>query len=167
MSIIINCQKLSRMVESKGIKSEYSLLSFVRGVRKEELWGYTLTYLEKHVYISSKNLTSAYLYDYYDLTHTSMDYRKIKNLLSHKFGNIISVLLRENRILGYSPKLYKRVDIINSKTKITPQGQKEISTNDNSKVDTPSPDIKNNASHLIYYQGRFMNPKDYDIKHYI
>ena len=136
------------MVESDVTKSDYSLLYTVRLIDKEVLYAYSLKYLEKHAYISSKKLASVYIFDNYNLTYTSMDYAKIKSLLSHKFRHTISILLRENKIIGYSPKLYKRVDIIKSLCVDTP------------KID---PDIKNNVSHLVYSEGRFVNPKFYNI----
>ena len=137
------------MVESKGITSKYSLLSSMRIIDIEDLYDYALKYLKKHTYISSKNLTSAYLYDYYNLTYSSMDYRKIRRLLSHKFGNIMSRFLREKRIFGYSPKLYKRVDIVQSLCVDTPKIDLDIKK-------TPG---KKSVSHLVFDGISFKNPR--------
>ena len=109
------------MVESKKIISKYSLLPIIKGIDKEELYNYSLTYLEKHIYISGKNLTGAYLYNYYNLTHGSLDYRKIRSLLSHRFGQVLSRFLREKRIFGYNSGVYKRVDIAQSLCVDTPK----------------------------------------------
>lgn len=126
-----------------------SLVERTKEITKEVLYAYSLKYLKKHVYISSKNLSGAYVFEHYNLTHTSIEYRKIRGILSHKFRFTIGLLLREKMIIGYSPKLYRRVNINPSLYNDTP------------KIEL---DVKNKVSKLVYHQGRFVNPKFHDIE---
>ena len=144
---------LETSIETIESKKPLSLVDQARDINKDTILNYTKTYLQSHAYISSKKISIEYVYEYYNLTHTSMDYDKIKRILYSKFTPAILSLRRERLITRYNnSSLYKRVDPIIAKS---------LSTN----ISKTDPETKNctGTVKLIYYQGRFVNPKFYDI----
>ena len=87
-----------------------SLIDQARDINKDTILAFTEEYLKSHAYISSKKLTMAFIYEYYNLTHSSMDYDKIKRILYNKFTPAITSFRREGLIAVYSTTLYKRVN---------------------------------------------------------
>jgi len=129
------------MLESQIVNNSLSIVDLAKGIKKEILLEFAKDYLNKHVYISSKKLATAYLHEYYNLSHRDIEYTRIRKTLSHRFRHIIMLLTQERLIVGYNnSSLYKRVDI--------PIIDKSLS---------------NDSTKLIYYQGKFVNPKFYDI----
>ena len=121
-----------------------SIMSLVSSIDKEVLYAYSLKYLKKHAYINGKKLAIKYIFEHYNLTHTSWYHDKIRRTLMYRFRSTMFKLKQEGLIAGYNPKLYKRVDIDTSLCVDTP------------KID---PDIKNNVSHLVFDGISFKNPR--------
>ena len=149
------------MLEAKNVGNSLSLIDTVKTVNKEELLEFAKSYLSKHVYVSSKKLGMEYLGIYYNLTSSSMDYNKIKKVLANKFRHIISLLVREGLIAGYNNNsLYKRVDIVKSLSTDSSKTSNQIlqkTVISSSKTEPETNEVK-----LVYYQGKFINPKFYD-----
>ncbi len=133
------------LIESKR---PLSLVDQVKDINREILHDFTLKYLINHTYINSKKLALYYLSEVYKLTPTRPNYDKLRLILGNEFSFIISKLVREGKLAGYSRNLHKKIDITKSLCVDTP------------KIDL---DIKPNTSHLVYYQGRFINSKFHDV----
>lgn len=160
------------MVEAQYIKNKSSLVYLAKAIKKEELFDFAKDYLKKHVYVSSKNLGREYLGVHYNLTRSSMDYDKVKSVLSNKFRFVIGLLVREGLISGYNNSaLYKRVDIpislSNDITKTDSCSNSKISSQILRKtvIDSTKPGPETNEVKLVYYQGKFVNPKFYNLEH--
>lgn len=130
------------MLESQIVNHSLSLLDLAKGIKKEVLLEFAKGYLNKCAYINNKKLATAYLYEYYNLRIRSNEYIRLRKVLSNRFRRVVVLLVREGLITRYSNNgLYKRVEL--------PKTDLETKTNE----------VK-----LIYHQGRFINPKFYDIK---
>lgn len=171
------------MLEAQIVRNSLSLVDLAKAIKKEELFDFAKDYLKKHMYISNKKLGTEYLGVYYNLTSSRMDYDKIKRVLVNKFRNTIRLLVREGLIAGYNNiGLYKRVD--EQKTDSCSIIDKSLSSdivktdpNTNSKISsqilqktvidstTTGLETKTNEVKLVYYQGRFVNPKFYNLEH--
>jgi len=100
------------MLEAKTIKNDSSSIDIIKGLGKETLFDYAKEYLTKHSYLSSKRLSTSYLYEQYNITYRNRDYIELNKSLSHKFRHTIMLLNRARLIVGYNnSSLYKRVDI--------------------------------------------------------
>jgi len=133
------------MVEAQIINNNISL---VKAITKEELLDFAKEYLKKHAFISSKKLATSCLYERFDITYKNPEYMRISKSLSHRFRHIIMLLNQERLIVGYNNNsLYKRVDLQESNN-----------------VSNIAKSLSNGKSQLIYYQGRFVNPKFYDLE---
>ena len=132
------------MLESQIVNNSLNIVDLVKAIKKEVLLEFAKEYVKKHVYVNAKKLSTAYLYERYDITYRDIEYIQISKTLSHKFRYTIMLLTQERLIVGYNNNgLYKRVEL--------------------PKTD---PETKNctGTAKLIYYQGRFVNPKFYDLE---
>ena len=129
--------------------NKISLVEIVKNLTKRTLYDFAIEYLTKHIYVNSCKLAIYYICEVYDLTPTRHDFNKVKLSLTHRFSQVIPLLLEEHKIVRYSPKLYKKVEL--------PKISSKKHSKQYSKV------INKTTSHLIYYQGSFVNPKDYKI----
>lgn len=139
------------MLEAQIVNHSLSLIDLAKGIKKEVLLEFAKDHLKKCAYISSKKLATAYLHEYYNLRERSKEYIRLRKVLSNKFRYTIMLLTQERLIVGYSNSgLYKRVAIA-----------KSLSTD----ITQPEPETKTSTCtvKLIYYQGRFVNPKFYDL----
>ena len=130
------------MIEPVEVKTYLSLIESDKDTPQEALYDFALQYLVNHTYVNSKKLAIYYLCEVYDLTPTRNEFNKVKKALKYKFRQTIHKLLQERKIIGYSPKLFKRVELpkIDYDTK------------------NLGPDIR-----LIFDGISFKNPKFYDI----
>ena len=125
------------IIEPVEVKTYLSIIESEKDTPQEVLYDFALKYLTNHTYVNSSKLAIYYLCEVYDLTPTRSEFNKVKKVLTNKFARIITKLIQEHKIVGYTPKLYKRVDI------------KKISLGPGTK--------------LIFDGISFKNPKFYDI----
>ena len=125
------------IIEPVEVKTYLSIIESEKDTPQEVLYDFALKYFTNHTYVNSSKLAIYYLCEVYDLPPTRNDFNKVKKVLTNKFARIITKLIQEHKIVGYTPKLYKRVDI------------KKISLGPGTK--------------LIFDGISFKNPKFYDI----
>ena len=99
------------IIEPIEVKTYLPLTDQIKNISKEALYDFALQYLVKHPYINSSKLAIYYLCEVYDLTPTRNEFNKVKKVLTNKFSRIIIKLIQEKKIAGYSPKLFKRVEL--------------------------------------------------------
>ena len=143
------------------VNNSVCLVDLAKAINKEELFEFAKEYLKKHVYISNKKLSMEYISVNYNLPSLRMDYDKIKKVLAYRFVRVISLLVREGLIAGYNNShLYKRVEL--TKTDSCSIIDKSLS-NDIPKTCCQTKNCTGTVK-LVYYQGKFVNPKFYDLK---
>ena len=99
------------IIEPVEVKTYLSLIESDKDTPQEVLYDFALQYLVNHTYVNSSKLALYYLCEVYDLTPTRNEFNKIKKTLSYKFAHVIHKLLQEKKIVGYTPKLFKRVEL--------------------------------------------------------
>lgn len=127
------------MVEVQIINNNIGL---VKAISKEELLEFAKNYLKNHVYISNKYLSSAYIEAHYDLGYRDRNHIRIRKSLNSRFNQTIQLLHRKGLISRYNNNnIWKRVDPIIDKSLSNGNGTK-----------------------LVYFEGRFVNPKFYELE---
>jgi len=98
------------IIEPIEVKVYLPLTDQIKDTPQEALYDFAIKHLTNHTYVNSKKLAYYYACEVYDLTPTRNEYDKVKRTLSYKFVHIITKLLQEHKIVGYTPKLYKRAE---------------------------------------------------------
>lgn len=99
--MLIEENTITKQLDYDHYKDQVKAMKF-----RLKLKNYTKSYIDTHTYFSSRKIAKQFMYD---RNYKGLDSDKTYRRLSHRFGHILSLMLRNGLISKYNSKQYKRV----------------------------------------------------------